>query len=85
MAAEFDISKHSTSHDIHDDCVWIEHGNSNMRIERMTGSKKIDDCCEIQYNGDANMTRVRQKHRECMRNSRIIDLAILKKSSHEAL
>ena len=85
MAAEFDISKHSTRHDIHDDCVWIEHGNSNMRIEEMNGSKEIDDCCEIQCNGDANMTRVRQKHQECMLHSRIIDLAILKKSSDEAL
>ena len=85
MAAEFDISKHSTCHDIHDDRVRKEHRKSRWRIRRIVVNKEIDDCCEVQCNGDANMTRVRQKHRECMCNSRIIDLAILNKSSHEAL
>jgi hypothetical protein len=85
MAAKFDISKHSTCHDIHNDCIRKEHRKSRRRIGRIVVNKEIDDCCEVQYNGDANMTSVRGKHQEFTRNSRIIDLAILKKSSQEGL
>ena len=84
MAAEFDISKHSTCHDIHDDCAWKEHRKSSRRIGSIVANKEIDDCCEVQDNSDANITRVSQKYQDFMRNSRKIDLAILKKSSCEA-
>jgi len=45
MAAEFDISKHSTCHDIHDDRVRIDHYKSKRRLGRIISNKKDDDCC----------------------------------------
>jgi hypothetical protein len=40
MAAEFDISKHSTCHDIQDDCPWVNHYKSKRRLGRNMGGKK---------------------------------------------
>ena len=66
MAAEFDISKHSTCHDIHDDQVWVDHYETKRRSGRNMGGKKCDDYCEVECDSDANMmTPVRRKHQEC--------------------
>jgi hypothetical protein len=55
MATEFDISKHSTCHDIHDDRVWVDHYKLKRRSGSNMGSKKSDECCEVEYDSDANM------------------------------
>ena len=66
MAAEFEVSKHSTCHDVQDDCVWEDHYKSNRILWRNRGSKKRDECCEVKYDSDTNtMTPVRRKHQEC--------------------
>jgi len=65
MTAEFDVSKHSTCHDIHDDRVWIDHYKSKRRSGGDMGRKKSDECCEVEYDSDANMiSPVRRKHQE---------------------
>ena len=43
MAAEFDISKHSTCHDIHNGHVWVDHHISKRRLGRMIGDKINDE------------------------------------------
>jgi len=65
MAAEFEVSKHSTCHDIQDDRVWVDHHNSKRRLGRIICGKKSDDCCQVEYDSDANMTPVSRKHQEC--------------------
>ena len=46
MAVEFDISKHSTCHDIHDDHVWEDHRKSKRRLWGIINGKKSDHCGE---------------------------------------
>ena len=66
MAAEFDISKHSTCHDIHDDQVWVDHYKTKRRSGRNMGGKKCDKCCKVEYDSNANMMiSVRRTHQEC--------------------
>ena len=84
IAAKFDISKHSTCHDIHDGSSWEDNRESKRGLGRSINSKESDDCCEVQYDGDANTTPVRQKQQECIGlNSRIINLAVLEKNTCE--
>jgi len=45
MAAEFDISEHSTCHDIYDDRVWIDHYKSKRGLGGIISNKKDDECC----------------------------------------
>jgi hypothetical protein len=65
MAAEFDISKHSTCHDIHDDRVRVNHYKSKRISMRNIGDKESNECREIEYDIDANMTSVGRKYQEC--------------------
>ena len=54
MAAEFNISKHSTCQDIHDDRVWVDHYKSKGGFGRKIGDKKSDERCEVECDSDAN-------------------------------
>ena len=72
MAAKFEISKHSTCHDIYDDRVRVDHYKSKRGLGSLgnIGSKKCDKCCEVEYDGDASMmTPVKRKHQECTQGS----------------
>jgi len=57
MAAELDISKRSTCHDVHDDHVREHYHKSKRRCWR--SGKKSDDCGKVEYESDADMTPVR--------------------------
>jgi hypothetical protein len=65
MAAEFDVYKYSTCHDIHDRQAWVDHYNSKRRLGRVIDGKKDDERCEVEYDSDANIRNpVRRKHQE---------------------